>query len=833
MPQLGGTPPTGPVAQTLQAPSPALKPPPPIATAAKTLQAPAPSFRPPPPITTSMQRIQSPAPATTQALSLLPPAGAPAAKPSQALSLLPTGKPSAGAPAAPQGPIQQLAAKPAPTLPSFAPAPAAARPNYNADGGYAQPLSGALKHRPQGSGGVSGILRLGFNTADSAYDRIGQTGKYVYDQATNIMPTVHSARNKLQGVGDLVTSLGYGVGSAGTHVAGLGVDAMNTGKRWISGAADAVTGGKDTLGWESGIKGDEAVATSLHDTGNDYAKLTGDKFRDGIGRIDGAVRPSNPGSDQQYWAGKARDAAVSGQSPYASAVSNMVVNTVGQSLPMLPFAAKGMPVRLQGIGTSGAGVGARTSANNAADSLQQGLDAYAKGTPLKSESPLPMQANPAQRLKAIQAMPTPQAGKMAQSNLQHLDLLTQQLKDGKISPQAAQPEFQTRLADFVDLHAHSNGMDPTELRSLASTVMQDGKVTPEEMQQLYKMPTVQKAMEGQSAKPATTPPPLSPGMVPPNSFNVVNEATVPPEFGQAPPQATPPPAAPPQPAPQPSPPVAQAPPAAPATPAAPPAPGAQPAAPPTAEAPPATPPSTPAAPPGTQAPASDPFTQFTDFFSKAEGWQKAAIILGVPMALLGMGSSLFGEGGMGGMIMGILGLGTAAAGAGMFGGGQGPLSGIGDQMGTSGLYGSLFGGNGSKPQAGRLGGGGQIGQQGPVTQGQGQPQQPQQQQGKATPEQMQEAALKWKTSPEGPEKQKARQFLIDNNPKGGGIKSTLGTWANNLGMGHLADGEIQSNIQDVYNTQMSAGQQEIEARKAQAEQFRQQMGLQQYQPPNA
>jgi len=635
--------------------------------------------------------------------------------------------------------------------------------------------------------------------ADKADETLGTTAQMAINTARDLAPAASVARNRFRGVGDIATSGLYGIGA--------------TGANWLGHAASG-------LGSLSGAPGDNVMAQSFYNTAKDYGGLAKSKFLDGVGRIDASVTENNPGSDQAYWAGKTRDAAVAGQHPAAPMAANFMANAAGQSaLPML-MGGKGLPGNTLSDAvsrTTSSGltsIGLRTAGNAAANAMDEGLTAHAKGTPTKYESPLPMQADPAQRMKDIQSMPTPQAGKMAQSNLQHLGSLVDQLKEGRISPEAAKPEFQTRLADFIDLHAHSNGMAPDKLRDLASTIMQDGQVTPQEMQQLYEMPTVQAAMKGSQAPQATTPPPLSPGMQPPKALNVVNEATIPPQVAPAPAPgvAPPPPYQPQQPAP--APPQVAAAPVQPQTPAAPPTQPQAPGTPPAAGA-------APTQPVSTQPTAADPFTQFTDFFSKAEGWQKAAIVMGIPMALLGMGSSMFGEGGMGSMIMGILGLGTAAAGAGLFGGGQGPLAGVGKDIGTSGLYSSLFGGGQQQQQGGKLGGPtSQLGQSPKMTQGQGQPQ------GKATPEQMQEAAIKWKTLPEGPERQQARQFLIDNDPESSGVYRAMGSFANNTGIGRsFADSQIQKGVQDAYQKQMAAGQKEINDRMAKARQFAQTMEL--------
>lgn len=69
--------------------------------------------------------------------------------------------------------------------------------------------------------------------------------------------------------------------------------------------------------------------------------------------------------------------------------------------------------------------------------------------------------------------------------------------------------------------------------------------------------------------------------------------------------------------------------------------------------------------------------------------QQIGLGLGLPMALLGIGQSLFGEGGMGSMLMALLGIGGAAHGLGMLSG-QGPLGGLGNQLGMGHVR-TLFG----------------------------------------------------------------------------------------------------------------------------------------------
>jgi hypothetical protein len=59
--------------------------------------------------------------------------------------------------------------------------------------------------------------------------------------------------------------------------------------------------------------------------------------------------------------------------------------------------------------------------------------------------------------------------------------------------------------------------------------------------------------------------------------------------------------------------------------------------------------------------------------------QKIALGAGIPMALYGVLSGLFGEGGVGSLLMTVLGLGATAGGLGLFGG-SGPLQGLGAQI---------------------------------------------------------------------------------------------------------------------------------------------------------
>jgi hypothetical protein len=59
------------------------------------------------------------------------------------------------------------------------------------------------------------------------------------------------------------------------------------------------------------------------------------------------------------------------------------------------------------------------------------------------------------------------------------------------------------------------------------------------------------------------------------------------------------------------------------------------------------------------------------------------LIAGIPMALIGLGSTIFGGGGIGSILMSILGVGSAAAGAGLFSGAQGgAVCRFGQSMGT-------------------------------------------------------------------------------------------------------------------------------------------------------
>jgi hypothetical protein len=86
----------------------------------------------------------------------------------------------------------------------------------------------------------------------------------------------------------------------------------------------------------------------------------------------------------------------------------------------------------------------------------------------------------------------------------------------------------------------------------------------------------------------------------------------------------------------------------------------------------------------------DPFHALAQFFGDKDRppWQKMLAAIGFPLALGGIASSLFGGGGVMGMLTGLLGLGAGAAGLDMFGGGEGPLSGIGAKLlGMLGLSG--------------------------------------------------------------------------------------------------------------------------------------------------
>lgn len=70
-------------------------------------------------------------------------------------------------------------------------------------------------------------------------------------------------------------------------------------------------------------------------------------------------------------------------------------------------------------------------------------------------------------------------------------------------------------------------------------------------------------------------------------------------------------------------------------------------------------------------------------------WQKILAGVGIPLGVMGLASSIFGDGGMNGLLMGVLGLGAGAAGLGAFGGFGGPHGPMTDMVnqGVQGLQG--------------------------------------------------------------------------------------------------------------------------------------------------
>jgi hypothetical protein len=70
-------------------------------------------------------------------------------------------------------------------------------------------------------------------------------------------------------------------------------------------------------------------------------------------------------------------------------------------------------------------------------------------------------------------------------------------------------------------------------------------------------------------------------------------------------------------------------------------------------------------------------------FKSMEPWQQGLLAFGVPMALFGAISSVFGEGGVGSMLMGLLGGGMAA---GAIGNGGGPMANIGQHVSNIGQH---------------------------------------------------------------------------------------------------------------------------------------------------
>jgi hypothetical protein len=110
----------------------------------------------------------------------------------------------------------------------------------------------------------------------------------------------------------------------------------------------------------------------------------------------------------------------------------------------------------------------------------------------------------------------------------------------------------------------------------------------------------------------------------------------------------------------------------------------------------------------TQEGSANPVGDAMQHFSALPTWAKAGIAIGLPMAAVGLLSTLFGEGGSGSMIMSILGLVGGAGGLGLFGG-QGmensplfgampSLHGIGDNLST--IFGGGQGGTSSPAPAG-------------------------------------------------------------------------------------------------------------------------------------
>jgi hypothetical protein len=66
-------------------------------------------------------------------------------------------------------------------------------------------------------------------------------------------------------------------------------------------------------------------------------------------------------------------------------------------------------------------------------------------------------------------------------------------------------------------------------------------------------------------------------------------------------------------------------------------------------------------------------------------WAQGAMMLGLPLALIGLSSAVLGEGGMMHLLVGALGASAVAGGLGMFGTHQGPLTNFGKQTGASQL----------------------------------------------------------------------------------------------------------------------------------------------------
>jgi pyruvate/2-oxoglutarate dehydrogenase complex dihydrolipoamide acyltransferase (E2) component len=99
--------------------------------------------------------------------------------------------------------------------------------------------------------------------------------------------------------------------------------------------------------------------------------------------------------------------------------------------------------------------------------------------------------------------------------------------------------------------------------------------------------------------------------------------------------------------------------------------------------------------------ASQAFDMAQQHWGQMPTWAKFAAGLGLPMAAIGLMSTVFGGGGVMGLLASVLGIGGMAAGLGAFGGTQGPLSGMMPQLeGIVPWLGQQFGfGSTEQPEA--------------------------------------------------------------------------------------------------------------------------------------
>ena len=80
-------------------------------------------------------------------------------------------------------------------------------------------------------------------------------------------------------------------------------------------------------------------------------------------------------------------------------------------------------------------------------------------------------------------------------------------------------------------------------------------------------------------------------------------------------------------------------------------------------------------------------TDLLSTFQSLPSAQKVGLVFGIPLAVMGIISSLFGEGGFGAMLVSLLGLAGGAHGLGMFSG-KGPLGEFGQSLGLSDMFGA-------------------------------------------------------------------------------------------------------------------------------------------------